>query len=306
MDFGRLPAVDGIDFVLPANHPRDIGSSPQTQRAANPRVLCGAPIWSAKGFLGKIYPESCRAKDYLREYAQQFETIELNATFYRSEAAQIRSWAGETPESFEFCAKLPKRITHELRLESPVVDREAEAFAEALEGLGPRRGPAWLLAPPHFGPDEMATLARFLATWARRLRLCVELREPQWFSDVDMCNRVVELFREHAVPWIVTDTAGRRDVLHMCRTTPEAFVRFTGNDLHPSDFARLDTWARRAARWFDTGTHTLRFFLHQQQEDLVVELAEHFATALEREAGITFEPPQRTNSSRPEQGSLFG
>jgi uncharacterized protein YecE (DUF72 family) len=309
VEFGRLQPsdLDAVDLTLPADHTLDL-HGPTAQHV---RVSVGAPLWAARGFVGKIYPRRTPAREFLSHYARQFVTVELNTTWYRSERAQMAQWAETTraaaPGRFEFCAKLPKTITHDLLLE-PASDRPTAAFLDALEAFGDQRGPAWLLTPPGFGPSSLPTLERYLARWAAPLRLAVELREPEWFADVTACTEVVELFRSHRVPWILTDVAGRRDVLHMCRTTDEVFVRFTGNDLHASDLTRLEDWSRRLARWLASGTRHVRFFLHQPTEHLVVELAEHFADCLERHGppGLAVVRPHRIDPpSGLQQGALF-
>jgi uncharacterized protein YecE (DUF72 family) len=75
---------------------------------------------------------------------------------------------------------------------------------------------------------------------------------------------------------VITDVAGRRDVLHNRLTLPKAFIRFTGNDLHPTDFTRLNEWLKRIEQWQQMGLQELYFFLHTPEKHLTAELANYF------------------------------
>lgn len=68
---------------------------------------------------GTLYPEEAKSKDYLSLYAQQFNAVEINSTFYRKPTAKtLQKWFDETPENFKFFIKIPKTISHEKRLEN--------------------------------------------------------------------------------------------------------------------------------------------------------------------------------------------
>jgi hypothetical protein len=80
---------------------------------------------------------------------------------------------------------------------------------------------------------------------------------------------------ELGIGTIITDAAGRRDVLHMRLTVPRAFIRFVGNSLHPSDFPRIDDWARRIKKWLDAGIDEIYFFMHMHDEGKSPELTQY-------------------------------
>jgi uncharacterized protein YecE (DUF72 family) len=88
---------------------------------------------------------------------------------------------------------------------------------------------------------------------------------------------------------VMTDVAGRRDVLHMSLTSSAAMIRFTGNELHPSDFARLDAWAERLAGWFEAGLSELYFFMHQPEESTAPAIANYFIRKLNALCGFELE-----------------
>jgi len=114
---------------------------------------------------------------------------------------------------------------------------------------------------------------------------------------------VLDLLAAYGAAAVLTDVAGRRDVLHMRLTAPFTMVRFSGDALVPSDFSRLDAWAERLARWIAAGVPEIWFFLHQKTEHQTVDLALHLAGRLEETAGLAVEAPRLLPPL--EQGTLF-
>ena len=104
---------------------------------------------------------------------------------------------------------------------------------------------------------------------------------------------------------VITDTAGRRDVMHMQPGCPEVLVRFAGNLLHPSDYRRLDDWADRIAGWCAYPLRAVYFMIHQPEEHLVTGLAVHLARAIASRTGILPRYPVPPEAGG-RQGSLFG
>jgi uncharacterized protein YecE (DUF72 family) len=85
---------------------------------------------------------------------------------------------------------------------------------------------------------------------------------------------------------VITDTAGRQDVLHMQLTIPKAFVRFVGNSLHPSDYPRIDMWAKRLKQWIDAGIEEIYFFMHMHDEGLSPELTQYVVKKFNKVCGL--------------------
>ena len=302
MDFGRLSNVDNVDFLLPADHAANEGVFAQlSDGTAQPQVLLGSPQWGHAGYVGKIYPERTPQGDYLHHYARQFPTVELNATYYGVRPDLIERWRDAVPDGFLFCPKLERTISHDRQLDGAEV--ETEAFIDGIERFGDRLGLAWMLLPESFGPERAEVLARFVRRWPRRIQLAVELRHPAWFTGGHTLDAILSLFEETETTPILTDVAGRRDVLHQRVTNRNAVLRLVGNGLHSTDFERVDAWAERLVSWIDGGLRRLYIFLHQPQEELNVELAERFAGEFRRRCGIEVQVPRRVE--RFEQGQLF-
>ena len=90
---------------------------------------------------------------------------------------------------------------------------------------------------------------------------------------------------------VITDAAGRRDCVHMELTTPDAFIRFVGNGLHPADFSRIDAWIERLVTWKDQGLNKIYFFLHQHDEKDTPILADYTIKKFNEKLGTDLQPP---------------
>ena len=265
MDFGRLSDLRGVDFSLPPDHPdtTSLLARAQASAPAPPAVYVGCPIWTNKAWLGSYFPASIKEADYLHHYARQFNSIELNTTHYRiPDAPTVRKWRDAVPTGFKFCPKMPQSISHERELYN--ADELTTAFCRAISGLEDRLGPAFLQLPPTFGPEHLRRLERYLLDFPDYVPLAVELRHPRWFADTGLRDTVFALFEALNKTLVLTDVAGRRDVLHQRLTTPTAFIRFNGHGLGNSDYRRADAWAERLASWLRAGLHTAYVFIHQK------------------------------------------
>ncbi|QDU67578.1 DUF72 domain-containing protein [Engelhardtia mirabilis] len=306
MEFGRPSSVellDELDLSLPRDDDANAASLSLFRLPDAPRrVWMGAPVWAQPALARRLGPPGTKGRRALATYARHFDALELNTTFYAAERAQLERWASAVPAGFRFAPKLLGAIGHERRLVG--AERESEAFFSAVEGLGTRRGPCWLLLPPDFGPSELSALARWLERFAARGPLAVELRDPGWFADRGAAAAVFELFEAHGVGAVISDVALRRDVLHMRVSAPFTFVRFAGHALHPTDLQRLDQWIERLGAWFEAGLREAWLCLHQPNEGLVVELAQFVADAAPGRLGLELRRPDPLESAR--QPDLFG
>lgn len=302
MDFGHVSHLDGLDLKLPPTPSQTeelLGLLPQ--RSGPPQLRVGSPRWADPGYLGSLYPRGTRPNAFLRAYAGQLPTIELNATWYRCEFEQNRRWAEQVGDEFRFCPKLPQKISQGQRLRG--VEDDVREFIASIAAFGDKLGPAWVLLPSDFGPSEFDALARFVRSWPRGTDLAVELRHPGWFSDPTANAEVFELLESAGISAVITDVAGRRDVLHLRVTTGTTLVRLVGNGLHPTDFERADAWVTRLAEWFHAGLHSAYVFLHQPEEHLNAPVAVHFVETARARCGLDLAVPRLHDE--PEQGSLF-
>jgi uncharacterized protein YecE (DUF72 family) len=144
-------------------------------------LYLGCPVWSFKGWVGNFYPEGTKPADFLFQYARRLTNVEGNTTFYAVPAKRtIESWVQQMPDTFRFCPKIPKTISHEGRLADNM--DKAIGFVDVMRQLGGRLGPMFLQLPPRFSPSQLTDLGVFLSAWPRDVRLAVEVRHLDWFE----------------------------------------------------------------------------------------------------------------------------
>lgn len=290
MKFGHLDDISNIDFSLPPDHPMTVQIL-NKKPVKKPNIYSGLAEWGNDGFPGKIYPKGTKPKDYLRFYAEQFNSIEQNMTLYRIPTRKmVEDWISVVPEGFIFCPKVSNPI-----VQVKPLGRNRAALTEFFDSMhtyGGHLGTVFMQMHPTFSPQRYDDLLNFFDLWDESrtngapLPLAVELRHKDWFSNSELLNSLFEEMRKRNIGTVITDTAGRRDANHMCLTTTSAFIRFDGNELHPTDFTRLDAWAKHLKHWVDHGLQTVYFFYHTPTKSLTPEMSNHFLTRMNKLCGL--------------------
>lgn len=264
MHFGRVTSVEGIRFEPVPTDPRSgkvLAGSP----AQEPRLYMGAPVWSVPSWKGEIYPRGTPPGRFLHYYARRFSCVELNSTFYSLPPdARLRAWRETVPEDFRFCPKVPRDASHVAP--SRERDRVLDRFAESLEILGDRVGMPFLQLPPEVGPSALGRVRSLVERLPAGHRPAIEFRHPDWFSDRRLHDDAFGWLQALDLPVVISDVAGRPDVLHGSLPSPRLMVRFGGNALDPTDFERIETWADTLVRWLGTGLKEVYFFVHQPDD----------------------------------------
>src|SRR5262252_10497886 len=125
------------------------------------QILVGTSGFSYAPWRGTFYPEKLPAEQMLAFYAQQLPAVEINNTFYRMPAAEmLRKWSEDTPPSFHFALKSPRRITHERKLAD--VGDTLTRLHQVAGVLGEKLGPILFQLPPNMRKD-LPRLTAFLA-----------------------------------------------------------------------------------------------------------------------------------------------
>ena len=236
-----------------------------------------------KGF----YPKG--TKDELTYYSTQFNSIELNATFYKAPSPeQVFTWKDKTPADFKFFPKVPNTVSHYRRLlnTTDVVTQ----FATSVLNFDEKLGMVFLQLHDNFKPRDYDRLETFIKDWPKEVPLAVELRNEEWFGDDEVFNTTMDLFEKYHITNIIVDTAGRRDLLHMRLTTPTAFIRYVGANAD-SDYTRLDDWIERLKIWEKEGLKNLYFFVHQNVEKASPLLSAYFIEAFNKEFKTKIDVP---------------
>jgi uncharacterized protein YecE (DUF72 family) len=216
------------------------------------RVRVGCSGWNYGHWRdGVFYPSHCPASRWLSFYAERFDTVEVNASFYRLPRRDaVARWADQTPADFVFAVKVSRYVTHVKRL------REVEVHLPLLlERIAPlaeagKLGPLLWQLPPTFRRDD-DRLAEALAAFPRNLCHAVEFRHESWFAPEPLA-----LLAEHGVALVVADRPGAPGPERPELTAAFSFVRFhhgsRGRRGNYSD-AELAGWADTLRRWARRG-----------------------------------------------------
>lgn len=285
MKFGQVADPSQIDFTLPKDHPQTKLILNQNKKGLE-NISIGCAKWNKTDLKG-FYPKG--TKDELTYYATQFNSIELNATFYGMPTAeQVQTWKEKTPKDFKFFPKITNTVSHFRRLLN--VTDVVTQFASAVLNFDEKLGMVFLQLHDNFKPKDYERLEKFVQDWPKEVPLAIELRNTEWFTDEEVFNTVCELFEMNNITNIIVDTAGRRDMLHMRLTTSDAFIRYVGANAE-SDYARLDDWLERIKVWKKEGLQNLYFFVHQNVEKASPLLSAYFIEKVNKEFGTNIHIP---------------
>ena len=271
MKFGKVDNVEGIDFTLPPDDPTN--SSIFSNSPSLSTFYIGATGWSMKEWKGIIYPGQAKANQYLHYYSRQFNSIEMNTTHYRlPKTALIEKWKNAVPDDFKFCPKVWKNISH--RKEMGIADGSIKDFSYFISMLEEKLGPCFLQLPPYFDFSRLELLETVLKKFPATFQLAVEARHESFYRKENK-DRFSEILRKYNCIWLITDVAGRRDILHSTLTTPDIMIRWVGNGLHSTDYSRINDWKKRIANWKSMGLRDLYFFPHQPDNLLTPKISEY-------------------------------
>ena len=214
--------------------------SPSPEQSSHQPFRIGTSGFIYEHWRGRYYMPADRGGE-LERYAADFDTVELNVTFYRMPSrATFASWAARVPAGFLFAVKASRYLTHTLRLRDPrpavdlLVDRSA--------ALGSHLGPVLVQLPPDM-PSDLEALDATLRAFPAGIRVAVEPRHESWFTD-ELC----QLLANRGAALCLADRRG--PVTPVWRTADWTYLRFHGGRAQPpSCYApeALDRWAALVA-----------------------------------------------------------
>jgi uncharacterized protein YecE (DUF72 family) len=144
-------------------------------------LYLGTIGWSYDFWKGKFYPNKTASKDYLAYYAQQFNTVEVDSTFYRIPAkTTVTNWKQQGTPNFLFSLKFPQIITHIRMLKD--CQYETDVFLETISLLGEKLGALLLQFPPNFGVEHLYDLEVYLEKLPKVHRYVIEVRNKSWLT----------------------------------------------------------------------------------------------------------------------------
>ena len=306
MEFGKIKDITDINFSLPIDRIKTInllkGALPQ--RTSLPRVYIGCTGWAMKEWVGWIYPKECKPTDYLRYYSQQFNTLEMNTTHYRIPSTKdIEKWRRDSAPDFRFAPKMLQRVSHSKNLGYGT--GLTTQFCEAIQGLEEKLGICFMQMPPHFRFADLSIFEKYISKFPKTIPLAIEIRHEEWFSNAQYFKTIFDMLEHFHVSTVITDVAGRRDVLHQRLTTSTAVIRFVGNNLNPTDYSRIDEWVERLKTWFELGLHEVYFFTHEPENINGPRLAKYLHDKIKESFSVILRGPVFEEQKGEHQYKLF-
>jgi uncharacterized protein YecE (DUF72 family) len=191
---------------------------------------------------------------------------------------------------------VPQLISQFRRLKNCTV--ELDDYFRSISNFKEKLGTVFLQMNENYRPKNFEDLKHFIEQWPTDVPLSVELRHTDWYTDASIAKELNDMLAQNKVCHTITDTAGRRDIIHMRLTNNQCFIRFTGAN-HPSDVDRLDEWFERLTEWKEQGIEQINIFIHQTVEKDLQMLSARLAERINKEWGYNLTVPGG------EQGSLF-
>jgi uncharacterized protein YecE (DUF72 family) len=222
---------------------------------AEPGALrIGTSGWSYAHWRGDFYPTGLPQKQWFRYYASQFDTAEINASFYRLPTqATTAAWREAAPTGFVFAWKASQYLTHSKKLKDP--EQALERVYAPMTAMGAALGPALFQLPPQLRLN-LERLETFLDLLAPSRRHVVEFRDPSWYVDAvfeALARRNVALCvsdHHHApAPWLAT-----ADFVYVRGHGPGWFYSGSYGE------AALADWTRRIGDWRSVGRDAYAYF----------------------------------------------
>jgi uncharacterized protein YecE (DUF72 family) len=208
-------------------------------------VRIGCSGWNYPHWRERVYPKGLPSRRWLAHYAELFDTVEVNNTFYRLPKREaVAAWVAESPPGFLFAIKASRFLTHVKRLTE--VGEGVRRFYERIEPLAasPKMGPVlWQFPHTFHRSDERLAAALPLLPAGRH---CFEFRHASWF-----CDEIYELLRAHDAALVIGDHPERQFQSHEL-TAEWTFVRFHyGNRGRGGNYSEteLREWAERIESW---------------------------------------------------------
>ncbi|MEZ4817748.1 MAG: DUF72 domain-containing protein [Flavobacteriaceae bacterium] len=290
MDFGKVEDPSKIDFALPPDHPGTKECLRKGKSNKPLKVYVGCAKWNKTDLKG-FYPRG--TKDELAYYSTQFNSIELNATFYRIFPADtFAGWYEKTPEDFRFFPKFFQGISHRKRLAN--CEEIVQEYLLQASNLKEKLEMPFVQLPDNFGPKNIDRIEPFFRMLPKDIKPAIEFRHSQWFNDESVAKGLYAILEKYQITNIIVDTAGRRDLLHMRMTTSTAFIRYNGAN-HPTDYDRLDAWVDKLEEWVAQGLQNIYFFVHQNIEKASPLLSAHFIKKMNERLSLNLQLPKMDN-----------
>lgn len=218
----------------------------------------GTSGWSYKHWAEIFYPKDIKPDKYLEYYITRFDCVELNSSFYNlPRETTVTGWVNRTPDTFKFCPKLSRLITHQMHLIN--IEGALRRFFDVFDDMKNRLGPVLIQLPPGLAYDNTLICSFFdlLKEKKDQYRFAVEVRNKTWINDI-----FLELLAQNRIAFVIADS-GNRYSYHEAVTADIVYLRFHGREqLYASDYddSVLNDYAGKIVNWLTEGKAVWVFF----------------------------------------------
>ncbi|WP_232611247.1 DUF72 domain-containing protein [Photobacterium phosphoreum] len=275
--------------------------------AMMPPLRLGLTQWSHNHWINSLYGKGCKSGDRLAHYAEVFNSVEGNTTFYATPSmTTVQKWHDATPDHFRFTFKLPQAITHQQQLRH--CDQAVADFLSTMQVLEPKTGMWKIQLPAQFGPDVLPVLAQFLDRLPSHLTTGVEVRHPEFFTKgaaeqalnrlliEKNSNRIImdsrPLFSAQPTTPAIIEAQRKKPRLpvHAIATANNPVIRFIGhpNDSYNAPF--FNNWLQRIPLWLAEGKQPY-LFIHSPDNNHAPESAIRLYHRLQQHLAATITLP---------------
>ncbi len=222
------------------------------------RIHIGTSGWHYDHWEGPFYPIASDPEMWLDYYAERFEDVEVNNTFYQLPGeSTLENWKNRTPDDFLFATKASRYITHMKKLKDP--KPSLRKFLDRVQALEPKLGPILFQLPPNWNFNRQR-LASFLAALPASQRYAFELRDPTWIN-----HEAFDLLQERGASFCIYEYDGRVSPKRI--TADFVYIRLHGPGRAYQgsyDVSTLAGWAGAISSWVRQGKEVFCFFDNDQ------------------------------------------
>ncbi len=219
------------------------------------KIHIGTSGWNYKHWKGPFYPKNLSSKEWFAYYAKQFQTVEINNTFYRlPERKTFMQWQNSGPDDFFFSVKANRYITHIKKLKDP--HEPVANFMDNVRGLGEKMGPILFQLPPRWHCNP-ARLKEFFKAVPKDCRCVFEFRDESWWDP-----HVYEILRANNAAFCIYELAGHQSPLEI--TADFVYIRLHGpeEEAYRGNYNddTLAAWAASIQNWASGGLSVYCYF----------------------------------------------
>jgi uncharacterized protein YecE (DUF72 family) len=226
----------------------------------NNKIHIGTSGWHYEHWKGVFYPENITAEQRLSYYAEHFNDVEINNTFYNlPDKKTVKNWQKTVAPDFTFAVKASRYITHMKKLKDPA--KSIKKFFDTVAGLEDKIGPILFQLPPRWRVNT-ERLESFLKALPKKYRCTFEFRDKSWFTD-----KIYRILSEYNAAFCIYNLTGRSSHEHV--TADFVYIRLHGptREAYEGKHTKkqLNSWARKIDKWNSDGKDVYLYFDNDQQ-----------------------------------------